>query len=52
MENKKTVNQNNGGIKIMMELPNCPKCGSPYTYEDGTMLICPAVRKVVMIPVS
>lgn len=25
----------------MMELPNCPKCGSPYTYEDGTMLICP-----------
>ena len=25
----------------MMELPNCPKCCSPYTYEDGTMLICP-----------
>ena len=25
----------------MMELPNCPKCGSPYTYEDGTMLVCP-----------
>lgn len=25
----------------MMELPNCPKCGSEYTYEDGTMLVCP-----------
>ena len=25
----------------MMELPNCPKCGSPYTYEDGAMLVCP-----------
>lgn len=25
----------------MMELPNCPKCGSAYTYEDGAMLVCP-----------
>ncbi len=25
----------------MEELPNCPKCGSEYTYEDGTLLICP-----------
>lgn len=24
-----------------MSLPNCPKCNSEYTYEDGTMLICP-----------
>ena len=24
-----------------MSLPNCPKCGSEYTYEDGNMLICP-----------
>lgn len=25
----------------MNELPNCPQCGSVYTYEDGTMLVCP-----------
>ncbi len=25
----------------MSGLPNCPKCGSEYTYEDGTMYICP-----------
>ncbi|MED1562306.1 zinc ribbon domain-containing protein YjdM [Alkalihalobacillus alcalophilus] len=25
----------------MMELPNCPKCHSEYTYEDGLMLVCP-----------
>ncbi|MEG0919540.1 MAG: zinc ribbon domain-containing protein YjdM [Anaerovoracaceae bacterium] len=24
-----------------MSLPNCPKCGSEYTYEDGNLLICP-----------
>ena len=24
-----------------MSLPNSPKCNSEYTYEDGTMLICP-----------
>lgn len=24
-----------------MSLPNCPKCNSQYTYEDGMMLICP-----------
>ncbi len=23
------------------QLPNCPKCDSPYTYEDGSLLICP-----------
>lgn len=23
------------------ELPPCPKCSSPYTYEDGALLICP-----------
>ena len=22
-------------------LPNCPKCNSEYTYEDGVLLICP-----------
>lgn len=25
----------------MSELPNCPKCKSEYTYEDGSLLVCP-----------
>jgi len=25
----------------MQDLPNCPKCQSPYTYEDGNLLVCP-----------
>ncbi|HHY73397.1 MAG TPA: alkylphosphonate utilization protein [Bacillus bacterium] len=25
----------------MANLPNCPKCNSQYTYEDGSLLICP-----------
>lgn len=25
----------------MTKLPNCPKCDSEYTYEDGYLLICP-----------
>ena len=25
----------------MSDLPPCPKCNSPYTYEDGVLLICP-----------
>lgn len=25
----------------MQEYPPCPKCSSPYTYEDGVLLICP-----------
>ena len=25
----------------MTELPPCPKCNSPYTYEDAPLLICP-----------
>lgn len=25
----------------MSDLPNCPKCQSSYTYEDGTLFICP-----------
>ncbi|BDH47507.1 hypothetical protein TUM12370_35510 [Salmonella enterica subsp. enterica serovar Choleraesuis] len=24
-----------------MQLPACPKCGSEYTYEDGSLYICP-----------
>lgn len=25
----------------MITLPNCPKCKSEYTYEDGDHLVCP-----------
>ena len=25
----------------MSKLPPCPKCQSPYVYEDGALLICP-----------
>lgn len=25
----------------MSQLPNCPKCKSSFTYEDGIMLACP-----------
>ncbi len=25
----------------MSKLPNCPQCGSEYTYEDGALFICP-----------
>lgn len=25
----------------MYNLPNCPKCNSEYTYEDGNLYICP-----------
>lgn len=24
-----------------MSLPNCPKCEAEYTYEDGTLYVCP-----------
>jgi len=25
----------------MSSLPNCPECGSEYTYEDRGLLVCP-----------
>ncbi|GAA0069940.1 alkylphosphonate utilization operon protein PhnA [Clostridium sardiniense] len=25
----------------MVNLPNCPKCNSEYTYEDGNLFVCP-----------
>lgn len=25
----------------MVALPNCPECNSEYTYEDGSLLVCP-----------
>ncbi|CAH2717450.1 hypothetical protein BACCIP111895_04642 [Neobacillus rhizosphaerae] len=25
----------------MSNLPNCPKCNSEYTYEDGRLFVCP-----------
>ena len=28
-------------LRIFMSLPNCPKCQSEYTYQDGDLLICP-----------
>ena len=29
------------GDDNMNDLPNCPKCDSAYTYEDGNLLVCP-----------
>jgi len=29
-----------GGI-LMADLPNCPKCDSDLTYEDGNLFVCP-----------
>ncbi|WP_438952188.1 zinc ribbon domain-containing protein YjdM [Porticoccus sp.] len=26
----------------MINLPNCPKCSSEYTYEDDNLYVCPA----------
>src|SRR5690625_3945413 len=26
---------------MMQQLPNCPNCGSEYTYEDGFHYVCP-----------
>src|SRR5574337_121504 len=31
----------NGGNEFMATLPNCPKCNSEYTYEDGVLFVCP-----------
>lgn len=25
----------------MTDFPNCPACDSEYTYEDGSLLVCP-----------
>lgn len=25
----------------MSDLPECPECGSEYTYDDGNMYVCP-----------
>ncbi|MDF2557534.1 MAG: phnA family protein [Bacillales bacterium] len=25
----------------MTNIPNCPKCKSTYTYDDGTQFVCP-----------
>ena len=25
----------------MSKLPNCPKCNSEFTYEDGSLYLCP-----------
>ena len=31
----------NGENESMLDLPKCPKCSSEYTYEDGSLLVCP-----------
>lgn len=31
----------NEGSEVMANLPNCPKCNSQYTYEDGSLFVCP-----------
>lgn len=28
-------------MEEMSSLPNCPKCSSEYTYEDGMLFVCP-----------
>lgn len=30
-----------GGVNMEATLPNCPKCESEYTYEDGNLYVCP-----------
>ena len=25
----------------MLDMPNCPKCNSEYTYEDRSLFVCP-----------
>lgn len=32
-------------VKRLMKLPNCPKCKSEYTYEDGNLFVCPMCGK-------
>ncbi|PRA79366.1 alkylphosphonate utilization protein [Peribacillus simplex] len=31
----------NGGSEFMTDFPNCPACDSEYTYEDGSLFVCP-----------
>ncbi len=33
--------QQMGNNNTMSYLPKCPKCNSEYTYEDGSLLVCP-----------
>lgn len=35
------MNRTKGENEYMSNLPNCPKCNSEYTYEDGSLLVCP-----------
>ncbi len=34
----------------MAMLPNCPKCNSEYTYEDGNFLVCPECAQIIRVP--
>ena len=33
--------QPNYNCKEMTDIPKCPKCGSEYTYFDGSLYVCP-----------
>jgi protein PhnA len=35
------LKEENGGNTIMTNMPNCPICKSEYTYEDGSLFVCP-----------
>ncbi|MFN8672205.1 MAG: zinc ribbon domain-containing protein YjdM [Candidatus Sericytochromatia bacterium] len=36
----------------MSNIPNCPKCKSEYTYEDGRLFICPECAHEWSVEVS
>lgn len=36
----------------MTDLPKCPHCGSEYTYENGTLYVCPECAHEWPIDVS
>lgn len=37
----KSIRDENYEWRMLIMLPNCPKCNSEYTYEDAGMLVCP-----------
>lgn len=42
MFNSSRINEyKNKALKIMNEIPQCPKCGSEFTYFDGSLYVCP-----------
>ena len=42
MFNSSRINEYKNIVKkIMNEIPQCPKCGSEFTYFDGSLYVCP-----------